>query len=260
MHSLTVILCFIFALPVCAQTRQVAKPPATKQQVKKPSPKSATITSSPKTSPTQPPAGYEVAKFVLPQGPYGSYLNLRYPETTAPRWKPREIVFLPKGSSNVALHKLVTSSDDFPIIGKISMVTDGEKGLTEDQRVELGPGTQWVQIDLQAKFKIHGVLLWHYFAAPNRVYRDVIIRLADDAHFTKNARTVYNNDQDNSSGFGVGKEREFYENERGQWIAFKSEPARYVRLYSRGNSGDAQNQYIEVEVWASPVKEKSVIK
>lgn len=200
-----------------------------------------------------PPPGYEEAKFVLPQGPYGSFPG-RIRPNTAPAWQPRGKVFLPRGSTNVALHKPVTSSDDFPIIGTVSGVTDGEKGFPEGYWVEIGPGTQWVQIDLQAKFKIHGVLLWHYFGAPNRVYHDVVIRLADDAEFTQNVRTVYNNDGDNTSGLGAGKAREFYEHNTGQWISFDAQSGRYVRLYSRGNTSDPLNHYIEVEVWGQPTK------
>lgn len=219
-----------------------------------------TVTNAPASKPNAMPPGYKEAKFELPPAVNGSWINPRMPSTNAPPWKPRGKVYLPADAQNVALHKPVISSDDFPIIGDFSMVTDGEKRGTEGHWVEIGPGTQWVQIDLKANYKIHGVLMWHYFGEPYRVYRDVIIRLADDATFSKNVRMVYNNDDDNSSGLGAGQDREYYEHYTGQWIPFKPESARYVRFYSRGNTSDPQNQYIEAEVWASPVKIKGAKK
>ncbi len=224
------------AVPLCAQA---APKPAAK----------ATAKPAPKT----PPPGYEEAKFVLPPASYESYQPVKK-DSTAPEWKSRGVVFLPKGSVNVALHKPVTSSDDAPIIGDLTLITDGEKGAEDGRWVELMPGTQWVQIDLQKAFNIHAVLLWHYWGERQRVYRDVIIRLADNADFTKNVRTVYNNDDDNSSGLGKGTDREYYEAAQGGWIPIKAQKARFVRLYSRGNSSDPQNQYIEAEVWATPIK------
>ena len=45
------------------------------------------------------------------------------------------------------------------------------------------------------------------------------------------------------------KDREFYEHLQGFWIPVSQQNSRYVRLYSRGNTSDPQNQYIEIEVW-----------
>jgi hypothetical protein len=166
---------------------------------------------------------------------------------------PRGPIYLPKGARNLALNKPVTASDENPMIGLLSQITDGEKGHEEGQWVELGPGTQWAQIDLQKPEMIYGVLLWHYFGE-SRAYRDVIIQLSDDADFTKNVRTVFNNDRDDSSSLGKGTDREFYEHREGKWIPIAAQKARYVRLYSRGNTSDPQNQYIEVEVWCAPAR------
>ena len=58
--------------------------------------------------------------------------------------------------------------------------------------------------------EIFAIALWHSFSAP-KVYHDVVIQVADNADFTENARILFNNDQDNSSGLGVGTDREYFE-------------------------------------------------
>ncbi len=184
-------------------------------------------------------------------------------DTTALRndaYKPLPPFYVPKGAKVVSKGKTVTSSDDFPIIGTLSMITDGIKEGTEGNWVELGPGTQWVQIDLGQRSRIYGLHLWHYFGE-SRAYRDVIVQVCDENTFTKNVRTIYNNDQDNSSGFGKGTEREFYESNQGFRIDTRGKNyegivGRFVRLYSRGNTSDPQNQYIEVEVIGKDLNKK----
>ena len=118
---------------------------------------------------------------------------------------------------------------------------------------ELGPGLQWIQIDLKEKAEIFAVVMWHYHAEP-RVYRDVVVQVADDPDFITNVRTVFNNDHDNSAGLGLGKDLEYFESDEGTLVDGKGEKARYVRLYSKGNTSDAQNHYIEVEVYGKPAK------
>jgi len=170
-----------------------------------------------------------------------------------PRKGPRPEFMAPKGCKNVAAGKKVTSSDTEPIIGEIKFVTDGEKDATEGSYVELGPTLQWVQIDLKKKHKIYAVLVWHFHAAA-QVYHDVVIQVADDADFITNVRTVFNNDHDNSSGLGLGDAKEFWETYEGKLIDAKGVEARYIRLYSNGNTSDDQNHYTEVEVWGLPAK------
>ena len=163
--------------------------------------------------------------------------------------------FAPEGVTNVALKKPVTASDAEPIIGELAMVTDGDKEAADGSFVELGPGTQWVQIDLQKKYEIFGVCLWHYHQEA-RAYRDVVVVVADDPDFIENVRTIYNNDHDNSSGLGVGKDLAWIETNEGRLIQPKDAPvvARYVRLYSRGNTSSELNHYIEVEVFGREPK------
>ncbi len=131
------------------------------------------------------------------------------PGTTVekPTGKPRPKFMAPKGVTLVSKGKKVTASDNEPIVGEAAFVTDGNKEATEGSWLELGPGTQYVQIDLGAEHKVHAIVLWHYHGDP-RVYKDVIVQLAGDKDFILDVKTVYNNDHDNSSGMGIGKDFE----------------------------------------------------
>ncbi|MBM4032545.1 MAG: hypothetical protein FJ291_12275 [Planctomycetes bacterium] len=170
-----------------------------------------------------------------------------------PSGKPRPAFMVPKGAKNVALKKPVTSSDDAPIIGELAQVTDGDKKGSDGSYVELGPGRQWVQIDLKEKFDIHAILLWH-FHGEARFYHDVVIQVADDADFIANVRTLFNNDYDNSSGLGIGKDLEYMESYEGELVPVKDTTARFLRLYSKGSTANDMNHYTEVEVYATPAK------
>jgi hypothetical protein len=170
-----------------------------------------------------------------------------------PRKGPRPPILVPKGVKNVAAGKPVTSSDRDPIIGSVRLVTDGDNSADEGAYVELGPGLQWVQIDLKERYEIWAILVWHFHASA-RVYHDVIVQLSDDPDFLSGVHTVFNNDHDNSAGMGVGPDKEYWETYEGKLIETRGVVARYVRLYSRGNTSDDQNHYVEVEVYGRPVK------
>jgi len=167
--------------------------------------------------------------------------------------KPRPPFLVPEGCTNLAKDKPVTSSDSMPIIGELDLVTDGDKEGTDGSYVELGPGLQWVQIDLKEPCEIFAILFWHYHAE-GRVYHDVVIQVADDADFIEGVKTICNNDYDNSSGLGIGKELEFIEDYRGRLIDAGGVKGRYLRMYSAGNTSNDQNHYIEVEVYGKPAK------
>ena len=167
--------------------------------------------------------------------------------------KPRPDFLAPEGTTNVALSKPVTGSDEEPVIGELAQVTDGDKRAADGSYIELGPGRQWVQIDLKAAYQVHALLVWH-FHGEQRVYRDVVAQVADDADFITNVRTLYNNDYDNSSGLGIGKDLEYIETNEGRLIQAKGVVARYVRLYSKGSTANDMNHYTEVEVLGTPAK------
>jgi len=182
----------------------------------------------------------------------GTPKNIRSPNLEKPTGKARPPFMAPKGTKNVALGKPVTSSDEEPIIGELDLVTDGDKEASDGCYVELGPGVQYVQIDLRAVYQIYAIVVWH-FHQEARVYRDVVVQVADDPDFILNVRTLFNNDHDNSAGLGIGRDKEYIETYEGRLIDGKAVNARYVRLYSNGNTSSDLNHYIEVEVYGKSV-------
>jgi hypothetical protein len=159
----------------------------------------------------------------------------------------------PVNAKVISKGKKVTSSDSLPVIGELSYITDGDKSGIDGAYVELGPGVQWVQVDLGASSKIAAVGVWH-FHSQARVYHDVVIQLSDDPEFKKGVTTIFNTDDDNSAKLGKGKDLSYVEVNHGRVIDAKGATARYVRLYSNGNTSDELNHYCEVEVFGSPAK------
>ena len=155
-------------------------------------------------------------------------------------------IMIPNDATNIAFQKTVTSSDDFPLSGELTQITDGAKGAME--YVELPGGLQWIQIDLEKQSEIYAVAVWHrhdeYLA-----YKDVIIQISDDPEFKTGVATLLNNDDDNSAGLGVGKDMTWEPSFFGRLIAASGSKARYVRLYSDGNTKNETNAYCEVEVY-----------
>ena len=95
----------------------------------------------------------------------------------------------------------VTSSVSDPAIGDLEMITDGDKSGLDGAYVELGSGPQWIVIDLKQKYTLYAVVIWHYHKQA-RVYRDVIVQVADDPDFITGVSTVFNNDTENAVGWG----------------------------------------------------------
>jgi hypothetical protein len=158
---------------------------------------------------------------------------------------------VPAGTTNIALGKKVTSSDSEPVIGTLDLVTDGDKEGDEGSWVELAPGKQWVQIDLEKDSDIYAVLVWHYHSQA-RVYFDVEVQVSDDPTFAKGVTTIFNADANNELGLGAGKDRSYIETYEGKLIDAGGAKGRYVRLYSKGNTTNKLNHYIEVEVFGKP--------
>jgi hypothetical protein len=166
--------------------------------------------------------------------------------------KPRPAIEVPAGCDQVISKGCkVTSSDPEPIIGELSCVTDGDKEHDAATYVELGPGTQWVQIDLGQERVIFAACVWHYHGEA-RVYRDVVCQISNDPAFVSGVTTVFNNDHDNSSGLGAGGDKEYIETYEGRPFAVNGLKGRYVRFYSRGNTSNEMNHYTEVEVYGRP--------
>jgi len=200
----------------------------------------------------QAPAGKEELKLKLPKPMFiGTPTNLKSANLETVTGKPRAPFYVPKGTVLLSLKKPVTSSDMQPVIGELDMVTDGEKSGGDGYFIELGPGPQWVQIDLGASHPLSAILAWHYHSQA-RVYRDVIVQVSDDPKFKTGVTTIFNNDHDNTSKLGAGKEKEYIEVAEGKLFDPKGAKGRYVRLSSNGNTTNDLNHYVEVEVYGLP--------
>jgi hypothetical protein len=181
----------------------------------------------------------------------GTPAPLHVPNLEPPTKGKRPDFYVPAGTVNLAKSKKVTSSDNNPNVGTLDMIDDGDKDGNEGSWVELGPGKQWVQIDLAKRADIYAILIWH-FHAQARVYREVVVQVSDDPMFKSGVTTIFNNDFSNEFGFGAGKNLNYIETYQGKLIDAKDVKGRYVRLYSNGNTSNKLNHYIEVEVWGKP--------
>ena len=215
----------------------------------------AAVEQKPAAAEAKPAGDLEPIPLVLPKPMFvGTPQSFRgVSNLEKPLGKARPPFYAPKGTTNVALNKPVTSSDEQPIIGEIKMITDADKEAADGSYVELGPFKQHVTIDLGSPHNIYAIVIWHYHKQA-RVYKDVVVQAADDPDFITNVRTIFNNDDDNSSGLGVGKDLNYVETSEGKLIDAKGIVARYVRCYSNGNTSNDLNNYIEVEVYGTAAK------
>ena len=159
----------------------------------------------------------------------------------------------PAGTVNIALNKPVTSSDPAPIIGELELVTDGDADGSDGCFVELAPGPQWVQIDLEESTTLNKIAMWHYHKQA-QAYVAVVVQASDDAEFKTGVTTLFNSDIDNVHGFGAGKDPAYIETNHGRVIDAKGTKSRYIRLYSNGNTSNEMNHYCEVQVFGVPGK------
>jgi hypothetical protein len=181
----------------------------------------------------------------------GTPVPVKLPNLEPERKDKRPEFLVPPGTTNLAAGKKVTSSDNEPVIGTLDLVTDGDKAGDEGSWVELAPGKQWVQIDLEKTATIHAVLLWCCYSQ-KRAYVDVVVQVSDDPKFEKDVKTIFNTDYQNELGLGVGKDLAYIENYEGKLIDAKGVKGRYVRFYSKGNTTNKLNHYIEAEVFGTP--------
>jgi hypothetical protein len=181
----------------------------------------------------------------------GTPVPINLPNLEPPRAGKRPDLLVPAGTVNLAKGKKVTSSDSDPATGTLDLVTDGDKTGDEGSWVELGPGKQWVQIDLATEATISAVIVWH-FHQQARVYLDVVVQISDDPTFKQGVTTIFNDDANNDLGLGAGKDFAYVETYEGKLVDAKGVKGRYVRLYSNGNTTNKLNHYIEVEVFGKP--------
>ena len=196
-------------------------------------------------------ADKEELKLELPAPMFmGTPTNIKSSNLEKITGKKRAAFMVPTGTVLLSAEKPVTAQDMAPVIGEVTMVTDGDKEGSDGSFVELEPGKTWVQIDLEQPATLAAILLWHYHGEA-RVYRDVVVQVSDDPEFASGVTTLYNNDHDNSSGLGLGKDKEYIETNEGRLIDAKGAKGRYLRFYSNGNSTNELNHYVEIEVYGA---------
>ncbi len=182
----------------------------------------------------------------------GTPVPMEEPNVEKPRGGPRPPFLAPEGTVNLARGKPVVAGDPMPVAGELDYVTDGNKEASDFGCLELHPGSEWIQVDLGQTAAVYAVLVWHNHAEA-RVYRDVIVQVSDDPDFL-DCQTIFNNDYDNSSGMGIGRDMGYVETSEGKLVDAKGVEGRYVRLYSNGNHVDGKNHYTEVEVFGRPAQ------
>lgn len=191
---------------------------------------------------------------VLPKPLFeGTPVPPNVPNMEKPANRPRPPFLAPAGVANVALRKSVSSSDNDPVIGNLEMITDGQKQGNDGTFVQLKEGPQSVIVDLESRHTIYAILVWHYLKEP-RAYAGVVVDVADDPDFISNVRTLFNNDSNNSTGLGIGKDLRYVETSEGRLIDAKGVEARYVRFSSNGSDKAETNHYVEIEIYGKPLK------
>jgi len=162
--------------------------------------------------------------------------------------------FITDDSENVAYQKPVTIDGEWVPVN----CTDGVPGTLNDgvndpwHAVGTRNGTTgWATIDFGAEYMINRV---YQSAWGNWAFRDVIIQLSTTPDFTpESTYTVYNNDHDNSEGYGAGINEAYVEagNYAGHTFEFEPVPARYIRSYNiSAQYGDSAIQSIWTEIMA----------
>jgi hypothetical protein len=167
--------------------------------------------------------------------------------------KPRPPMMVPPGLKNLAPSSKLTSSDKNATPDILAKLIDGDKESSDQSIIFLRKGTQYVQMDLGSPSEIFAIVIWHAHNTA-KVYHDVIVQVADDPDFKENVRTIFNNDQDNTSNLGAGTDREYFETNEGKLIDAKGVKARCIRFYSKGSTESALNEYTELEVYGRPAK------
>lgn len=150
-------------------------------------------------------------------------------------------------ATNLAAGKLPTASST--AFKNLSYITDGIISTSNYSDSSTATGLQWVQIDLGASYNINEIKLWHYYGV-TRTYNDVIVQVSNNKDFTAGTyTTVFNNDTNNSAGFGTGTDSEYVESSAGKDITFSTAKAQYVRFYTNGNKANPYNHYTEIQIF-----------
>ena len=251
-------LCMLFVLSLCLLPSCKKGDDAGNGDAEQPTSTTTTPETNENATPddtaTTAAGGLVEIELVLPKPMFvGTPQDTKVANLEKPLGHARPPFLAPPGTTNVALGKPISGSDEEPIIGELDYITDGDMEAADGSYVELGPFLQHVTIDLEAAHEIYAIFVWHYHKMA-RVYFDVVVQVADDPDFVENVQTVFNNDIDNTAGLGVGTDMHYSETNEGKLIDVlnKGIKARYVRLYSQGNTSNDLNHYIEVAVFGKP--------
>ncbi|OUP79390.1 hypothetical protein B5F07_21975, partial [Lachnoclostridium sp. An169] len=179
---------------------------------------------------------------------------------------------------NLALHKPVTVNPDMGETDDPAKITDGkvvkgwENSFTyhtqpEEENTEIRP---YITIDLEESYdisRIHftGLIGPDYDAGYTNTPYNVVICVSNDPEFEdESTKVIYNTDESDFFGFGIGSDTAEPSLIEGKDINFEQTNARYVRYYQHGsNMSDRPKNYwpnsmglCELEVYGSEAQEK----
>jgi len=168
----------------------------------------------------------------------------------------RPPLMVPPGMENLALYRPISASDEEPITGDLYQINDDIKKSDPFDYVELGPGLQWVQVDLEARYEIFAVAVWHFYKNPV-IYNDVILQASNDEAFQDEVKTLFNNDHDFSSGVDRGHDTAYYTRWWGELVDTRDEDgvplrARFVRIYTGDGMEGERPRFVELAVYGAP--------
>jgi hypothetical protein len=170
-----------------------------------------------------------------------------------PSDKPPAPLMIPRDAQNIAPLAKISSSDTNARPEQLAKATDGVKEADDANVLLLRKGVQYLQFEFPAEEQIYAVVIWHAHDSP-KVYHSVVVQTADDAGFTGNLHTLFNNDFADADGRGAGTDREYFETYQGKIINARGVKGKFLRLYSKGSTDSSLNEYTEVEIYGRPVK------
>lgn len=136
-----------------------------------------------------------------------------------------------------------------------SIVTNGNTSSSDNIAVGNANQAVYVQVDLDTMKDISKVVMYHYYT-DHRKYHGVVVQVSQTADFSSYVTTVFNNDKLNAAGQGYGADSEYTESVSGKTVCFQPVLGRYVRFWIAGNTTNAYNHFVEVQVYGTAPVEK----
>ena len=134
---------------------------------------------------------------------------------------------------------------------RLPYITDGLFNTADANMYNFtGPG--YIQIDLGGLYEIDYIHVWRYWVDSRR-YNNTVVAVAETtAGFSSGAgrSILFNADVGNIYGLGAGSNTDYTETSTGRQHAGNGAFARYVRVYSNGNTVNAYGTHIiEIQAW-----------